>query len=89
MAYLTCPDCMMPTPAGDDAVKTRCFSCFSEMVFETCTECHWAQAIPARWDGAFTCGRCGEMVPIPRSRLYNTSTKAMRVKGYGYTYPRV
>ena len=89
MAYLTCPDCMMPNPVADDAVHTRCCSCFADLVFETCQECGFQQSIPKRWEKAFTCGRCGARVPIPRTRLYSTSTKAMLVRGYGYTYPRV
>jgi hypothetical protein len=89
MAYVTCPDCMMPNPVGDDAVKCMCFSCFAEVVFQSCPECGFAQSIPSRWREAFTCGRCGEKVGIPRVRMYSTSTKAMRVQGYGYTYPRL
>jgi hypothetical protein len=88
VAYLTCPDCMMPNPVADDAVHYSCFSCFSRVVFETCPECGFQQAIPARWQNAFTCGKCEERVPIPRTRLYSTSTKAMAVKGYGYVYPK-
>jgi len=88
MAYLTCPDCMMPNPVADDAVKTTCFSCFAEIVFETCTECGFQQSIPKRFQDGFTCGRCSARVLIPYARIYSTSTKAMRVQGYGYTYPR-
>ena len=89
MAYLTCPDCMMANPVGDEAVATRCFACFAEIVFETCPQCRFQQTIPKRWTSAFTCGKCDERVPIPRTRLYSTSTRAQGVKGYGYTYPRV
>ena len=89
MAYLTCPDCRMPNPVSDDAIEYRCFSCFAQIIFESCAECAYDQAIPARWQVRFTCGKCGAMVPIPRSRLYSTSTKAMRVEGYGHVYPRV
>ncbi len=89
MAYLTCPDCMMPNPAADDAVKVRCFACFVDLVFETCPGCRFQQAISSRWQRAFTCGKCHEMVPIPRSRVYSASTKAAGVKGFGYTHPRV
>jgi hypothetical protein len=88
MAYLTCPDCMMPNPVADDAVHYACFSCFSRIVFDACPECGFHQAIPARWQSAFTCGKCGERVEIPRTRLYSTSTKARAVQGYGYVYPR-
>jgi predicted amidophosphoribosyltransferase len=88
MAYLTCPDCMMPTSVGDDAVKGVCQSCFAEIVFERCPVCGFYQAIPSRWQNAFTCGRCEEKVDIPRTRLYRTSTKARTVEGYGYSYPR-
>ena len=89
MAYLTCPDCMMANPVGDEAVKTMCFACFAEIVFETCPQCHFQQTIPKRWKSAFTCGKCDERVPIPHVRPYSTSTKAQGVKGYGYIYPRV
>jgi hypothetical protein len=88
MAYLTCPDCMMPNPVGDDVVKYSCFSCFAEIVFERCPECRFDQSIPARWETAFTCGKCAAKVDIPRTRLYSTSTKARGVQGYGYSYPR-
>jgi hypothetical protein len=89
MAYLTCPDCMMPNPVGDEAIAYRCFACFSEVVFETCRACGYQQSIPARWVAAFACGKCGEKVGIPYRRLYSTSTKARWVQGYGYLYPRV
>jgi hypothetical protein len=80
---------MMPTPVGDDAASFHCFSCFAEIVFETCDDCGFQQSIPSRWHTAFTCGRCGQRGVIPRARLYSTSTKAHRVEGYGYTYPRM
>ena len=88
MAYLTCPDCLMPNPVADDAVKTTCFSCFAEIVFETCPDCGYQQSIPKRLQGAFTCGRCSARVPIAYSRPYSTTTKAMVVQGHGYAYPR-
>lgn len=78
----------MPSPVGDEAIDYRCFSCFGQILFETCPSCQFRQAIPARWQGAFTCGKCDEMVPIPRGRLYSTSTKAAGVQGYGFVYPR-
>jgi hypothetical protein len=87
VAYLTCPDCMMPNHVGDDAIKYRCFSCFAEIVFETCTSCEFQQSIPAGWTGSFVCGRCRARVEIPRQRFYSSSTKAIGVKGYGYVYP--
>ena len=88
MAYLTCPDCMMPFSVADDAVKATCQSCFAELVFERCPQCNWDQSIPARWMTAFTCGKCSAKVEIPRTRLYSTSTKARGVQGYGYSWPR-
>ena len=89
VAYLTCPDCMVPNAVSDEAVRYRCASCASEIVFERCTECAYDQAIPARWQAAFTCGRCLTRVPIPRARLYSSSAKAAGVQGYGYTYPKL
>ena len=89
VAYLTCPDCMMANDVGDDAVNYMCFSCYSQIVFETCKECGFQQSIPARWQLAYTCGKCGERGEIPRRRGYATSTKARVVRGYGYTYPRL
>ena len=89
MAYLTCPDCMMPSPVGDDAVKYACMSCFAEIVFETCADCGFKQSIPSRWQSAYTCGRCGARCVLPRRRLYSTSTKALGVEGYGYVYPKL
>jgi ribosomal protein S27E len=88
VAYLTCPDCMMPSPVGDDAVAFRCTSCFIEVVFETCADCGFRQSIPSRWHTAYTCGKCGAKCLLPRRRMYATSTKAFGVEGYGYTYPR-
>jgi hypothetical protein len=88
VAYLTCPDCMMPSPVGDDAVAYRCCSCFIEVVFETCAGCGFRQSIPSRWHTAYTCGKCGAKCLLPRRRMYATSTKAFGVEGYGYTYPR-
>ncbi len=89
MAYLTCPDCRMPNPVADDAIKYMCFSCYAHIVFESCPACGYDQAIPSRWQVAFTCGKCGEKVSIPRMRLYSTSTKAGRVTGFGYMWPRM
>jgi ribosomal protein S27E len=89
MAYLTCPDCMMPNVVADDAIKYHCFSCSAEIIFEGCKECGFEQAIPARWQVAFTCGLCGEKVAIPRQRFYSKSAKAKAVRGYGYVYPKL
>jgi ribosomal protein S27E len=89
MAYLTCPDCMMPNPVGDDAVKYACFTCYAEIIFETCPACSYKQAIPSRWQRAFTCGHCGDRVDIPRTRTFALSTKAREVVGYGSVYPRM
>ena len=88
MAYLTCPDCRMPSPVEDGAISYRCYSCAAEIIFCECAKCRYQQAIPSRWFGAFTCGRCDAKVDIPRQRLYSTSVKARAVEGYGYTYPR-
>ncbi len=89
MAYLTCPDCMMPNPVGDDAITYACFACFAEIIFETCPGCGYQQAVPSRWQGAFACGHCSGRVEIPRQRFFATSTKARQVEGYGYMYPRM
>lgn len=89
MAYLVCPDCMMPNDVGDDAAQYQCYSCFAQVVFETCGDCGFRQSIPLGWQGAFTCGRCGEKCDIPRRRLYSSSTKARGVQGYGYVYPKL
>jgi len=78
----------MPNAVGDDAIKYHCMSCFAEIIFETCAGCGYKQSIPARWHTAFTCGRCGERCELPRRRMYSSSTKALGVQGYGYTYPR-
>jgi ribosomal protein S27E len=88
MAYLTCPDCMMPNPVSDDAPAYACYSCSARIVFDRCPDCGFTQAIPERWQTAFACGACGERVVIPRRRSYATSTKARTVEGYGYMYPR-
>lgn len=90
VAYLTCPDCMMPNHVANDAIKYMCFSCFAEIVFETCEECTYKQSVPKRWQTAFTCGRCGTRCDLPRGqRWYSTSTKAFGVQGYGYVYPKL
>ena len=88
VAYLTCPDCMMPSAVGDDAVAFRCTSCFIEVIFETCADCGFRQSIPSRWHTAYTCGKCGAKCLLPRRRMYATSTNAFGVEGCGYTYPR-
>ena len=79
----------MPNPVGDDADQYRCFTCFAVIIFETCPNCAYKQAIPSRWQRAFTCGYCDERVEIPRERFFSTSTRACEVKGYGYAYPRM
>ncbi|HEX6845144.1 MAG TPA: hypothetical protein VF235_08530 [Actinomycetota bacterium] len=89
MAYLTCPDCMMPNVVADDAIHYWCFSCSAQVIFEGCKRCGYQQAIPARWQVAFTCGQCETRVEIPRQRFYSTSAKAAKVKGYGYVYPKL
>ncbi len=89
MAYLTCPDCMMPNHVGDDAIKYLCLSCYAEIVFETCGDCTYKQSIPKRWQAAYTCGRCGARCNIPRQRFFSSSTKAKGVQGYGYVYPKL
>jgi hypothetical protein len=78
----------MPSPVEDSANSYRCFSCAAEIVFAKCYRCEYDQAIPSRWFGAFTCGRCDAKVDIPRQRFYSSSVKARLVMGYGYTYPR-
>ncbi len=88
MAYLTCPDCMVPSPVADDAPRYLCFSCYAEIFFQTCPECGFKQAIPGRWREAFTCGKCGGKVSIPYRRSWANSTKAKDVQGYGYVYPK-
>jgi hypothetical protein len=80
---------MMPNHVGDDVIRYRCFSCHAEVVFETCDECGYAQSIPSRWQSAYACGRCGARCEIPRMRRYATSTKAVRVDGFGYVYPKL
>ena len=89
MAYLTCPDCMMPNHVGDTSAKYMCFSCYAEIIFETCGSCDYRQSIPSRWQRAYTCGRCGERCDIPRTRLYSSATKAAAVEGHGYMYPKL
>lgn len=89
MAYLTCPDCMLPNPVGDDSTRYACFTCYADIIFETCPACEFRQSIPSRWQRAFTCGKCGGRVEIPRRRTYTMATKARHVEGYGYTYPRM
>lgn len=89
MAYLTCPDCMMPNNVGDDAVRYHCFSCSAEIIFETCADCGYEQAVPARWQVAFTCGQCRTRCILPRQRFYSSSTKAKKVRGYAYVYPKL
>ena len=88
MASLTCPDCRMSTQVSDDAIQYMCFGCFAQIIFETCPDCGFDQAIPSRWQSAFSCGKCSEKVLIPRVRLYSSSTKAKVVAGYGFTYPK-
>ncbi len=89
MPYLTCPDCMVPQSVADDSIKYQCLSCFSEIVFEACTECGYRQSIAARWQTAFSCGRCEQRMPISRTRSYGSSTRAKDVEGTGYTYPKL
>ena len=79
----------MPNAVGDDAIKYQCLSCFAEIVFETCLDCGFKQSVPARWNTAYTCGKCGVRCELPRRRLYASSTKARGVEGYGYTFPRI
>jgi ribosomal protein S27E len=88
MAYITCPECRVPQQVSDDAARYQCFGCYSDIVFETCTECGFVQAIPSRAEKAFTCGHCEQKVDLPFTREFSTTTKAKNVQGYGFTYPR-
>jgi predicted RNA-binding Zn-ribbon protein involved in translation (DUF1610 family) len=89
VTYLTCPDCLIPSAVADDAVRFLCFSCYAQIVFERCTSCDFTQSIPSRWQRAFTCGRCGSKVDIPRQRFYSSSAKARTVQGHGHIYPKL
>jgi len=89
MAYLTCPDCLMPAPVADDAANYTCFTCCAVVVFECCPECLFSQSISSRWLRAFTCANCGGKVAIPHRRAYATSAKAREVKGHAHTYPKM
>jgi hypothetical protein len=89
MAYLTCPDCRMPNSMPDDSARFMCMSCFAEIVFYACEACGYKQANPARWQSAFTCGKCERKVDIPRRKSYALATKARQVEGYGYQYPKM
>jgi ribosomal protein S27E len=89
MAYLTCPDCRMPNSMSDDSANFTCMSCFAQVIFQTCEGCGYRQAIPSRWQTAFTCGKCDRKVDIPRTRSYALATKARQVEGYGHSYPKM
>ena len=89
MAYLTCPDCMMPNPVGDDAVKYACFTCFAEIIFETCPGVRVPAGGPLSVARRLRCGHCSQRVEIPRQRFFATSTRAKQVEGFGYMYPRM
>ena len=88
MAYLTCPDCMMPNPVGDDAVKYACFSCFAQIIFETCPDCSYPAGDPVAMAAGVHLRSLLAAGEIPRERFFATSTKAREVEGLGYTYPR-
>ena len=88
MPYLTCPDCRVPQQVSDEVETYQCFSCYAKVVFMSCGECGFSQAIPARWERAFTCGKCEKKVDIPLVRDYTQVTLAKDVRGYGFTYPR-
>ena len=79
----------MPNVVADEAIHYYCFSCSAEIVFYACGTCGHQQAIPARWQVAYTCGHCLEKCDIPRRRSYATSARAGKVKGYGYVYPKL
>ena len=88
MPYLTFPDCRVPQQVDDEAIEYRCITCAAGIVFESCAQCGYCQAIASRWQTAFTCGKCERRVEIPRVRSVGTSAKAKDVEGYGYTYPK-
>ena len=68
----------MPNAVGDDAIKYQCLSCFAEIVFETCLDCGFKQSVPARWNTAYTCGKCGVRCELPRRRLYAITPDGLR-----------
>src|SRR2546428_13854520 len=86
MAYLTCPDCLMPAPVADDAANYTCFTCCAVVVFECCHECLFSQSISSRWLRAFTCATCGGKVVIPHRRAYAPLARRRDDKGTATTY---
>ncbi len=89
MPYLTCPDCRVQQQVDDEAIEYRCISCAAGVVFEPCPTCGYTQTIASRWQTAFTCGKCGRRVEIPRTRTFGASSKAKAVRGYGDSFPKL
>ena len=88
MAYLTCPWCLTPQLIADDAAEYQCFTCYGEIRFFECPDCHTVQTVNKRWQ-AFTCGHCDRKIDLPRRWGYANAAKAMKVTDTGQPYPKL
>ena len=87
MAYLTCPWCLTPQMVADEVPGYQCFTCYAEVRFFECPECHLVQTVNQRWT-VFTCGNCDARVELPRRWGYVPGASAHRVRGAGQSWPR-
>ena len=73
---------------ADDAAEYQCFTCYGEIRFFECPECHLVQTVNTRWT-AFPCGGCDRKVDLPYRWGYAGSSKALRVRGTGQPFPKL
>lgn len=88
MAYLTCPWCLAPQQVGDQERAYQCYTCYVEVAFFECPECHFLQTVSKRWT-ACTCGRCEAKVELPRRWGFVAGATAERVEGWAQTWPKL
>jgi hypothetical protein len=88
MAYLTCPWCKSPQLVADEAAEYKCYTCYGDVRFATCSNCGLIQTVHKQWT-AFTCGKCARKVDVPQRWSYATSVKATRVEGIAKPYPEI
>jgi hypothetical protein len=88
MAYLTCPWCNTPQLVADEAPGYQCFTCYGEIMFFDCPECGYVQTVSKRWTKCI-CGRCDQVLDLPRRWGYVAGARAIRVEGAAQTWPKL
>lgn len=88
MAWITCPWCRTPQQVADEANEYRCFGCSGDVMIYRCPECSFVQTVNKRWE-KFICGKCQQVLDLPRRWSYSREATARFVEGSGISWPRL